>query len=63
MNSEICIRAEPRKPASEETDVMQGVKERTCELLLRPCSHTVYERGLEGGDRRRRDNASRIKKL
>ena len=40
------------KPAKEKADVMQGVKERTCELLLRPCSHTAYDCGLEGGDRR-----------
>ncbi|MBP1673115.1 MAG: hypothetical protein H6Q25_930 [Bacteroidetes bacterium] len=37
----VRIRAKPGKPASEEDDVMQGVKERTCELLLRPCSHTA----------------------
>ena len=47
-----CIRAKARKPASEEADVMQGVKERPWELLLRPCSHTACERGLEAGDRR-----------
>jgi len=46
------IRAEPRKPAKEKADVMQGEKERTCELLFRPCSHTAYDCGLEGGDRR-----------
>ena len=33
--------------------MMQGVKERACELLLRPCSHTAVWCGLEGGDRRR----------
>ena len=53
----ICIRAEPRKPAKRTADVMQGGKERACELLLRPCSHTAERCGLEGGDRRRRDNA------
>jgi hypothetical protein len=48
----ICIRAEPGKPAKEKADVMQGEKERTCELLFRPCSHTACDCGLEGGDRR-----------
>ena len=33
--------------------MMQGEKERTCELLFRPCSHTACDCGLEGGDRRR----------
>jgi hypothetical protein len=46
------IRAEPRKPAKRNADVMQGVKERACELLLRPCSHKAGRCGLEGGDRR-----------
>ena len=52
-----CVRTEPRKPAKEEADVMQGGKERACELLLRPCSHTAYDCGLEGGGRRRCDGS------
>ena len=36
---------------------MQGVKERACELLLRPCSHTAYTCGLEAGGRRQQGGA------
>jgi len=36
---------------------MQGVKERACELLLRPCSPTAYTCGLEAGGRRQQGGA------
>ncbi|PKP19487.1 MAG: hypothetical protein CVU04_05910 [Bacteroidetes bacterium HGW-Bacteroidetes-20] len=51
----VRIRAKPRKPAKRTADVMQGVKERVCELLLRPGSHTDGRCGLEGGDRRQQE--------
>jgi hypothetical protein len=54
QNRRFCrVRWKPGKPAKRTSDVMQGVKERTCELLLRPCSHTDGRCGLEGVHRRR----------
>ena len=47
----VRIRPGARKPAKVKAVGMQGVKERACELLLRPCSPTAYYCGLEGGDR------------
>jgi len=48
----VRIRPGARKPAKLEAAGMQGVKERACELLLRPCSPTAYNCGLEAGGRR-----------
>ena len=47
----VCIRPKARKPAKVKAVGMQGVKERACELLLRPCSHSAYTCGLEAGGR------------
>ena len=47
----VRIGPEARKPAKVEAVGMQGVKERTCELLLRPCSPTAYTCGLEARGR------------
>ena len=52
-SAETTYRARRPVFASALADVMQGEKERTCELLFRPCSHTACDCGLEGGDRRR----------
>ena len=47
----VRIRPEARKPAKVKAVGMQGVKERACELILRPCSHSAFTCGLEAGGR------------